>query len=157
MNTQTLKALAEARNLSQADLGRYAGVSRQSVSQWFKAPETDISIGSLHLKDLADAIGVPADDLLRPLPLVDKPKELGRVQAQLLWDRLYPSVPSLAAAAVRGEAAAIARLVQIYGLFVTAGMLGAKVWRDFPVYKRHLIPARRRALEAIWQLRQTRR
>ena len=155
MNTQTLKALAEARNLSQADIGRYAGVSRQAVSQWFKTPETDISIGSLHLKALADAIGASADDLLRPLPLVDNPKELGRVQAQLLWDRLYPSVPALAAAAVRGEAAAIARLVQIYGLYATAGMLGAKVWRDFPVYKTHLIPARRRALEAIWQLRQT--
>ncbi|MCX6109437.1 MAG: helix-turn-helix transcriptional regulator [Proteobacteria bacterium] len=157
MNTQTLKALAEARNLSQADIGRYAGVSRQAVSQWFKTPETDISIGSLHLKALADAIGASADDLLRPLPLVDKPMELGRVQTQLLWDRLYPSVPALAAAAVRGEAAAIARLVQSYGLYATADMLGAKVWRDFPAYKTHLIPARRRALEAIWQLRQTKR
>jgi transcriptional regulator with XRE-family HTH domain len=157
MNTQTLKALAKARNLSQADIGRYAGVSRQWVSQWFKGRETEISIGSLHLKDLADALGVPADDLLRPLPLVDTPVELARVQTQLLWDRLYPSVPSLAAAAVRGEGAAVARLVQIYGLYATARMLGEKVWRDFPDYKTHLIPARRRALEAIWQLRQTRR
>jgi hypothetical protein len=89
------------------------------------------------------------------MPLTEDPVALRIEQTQLLWDRLYPSVPSLAAAAVRGEAPAVARLAQVYGLFATAKMLGPSVWRDFPRYKAHILPARRAALEAIWNLRQT--
>jgi hypothetical protein len=53
---------------------------------------------------------------------------------------------------VRGEGRAVARLVEVYGFFLSARMLGRSVWVRFPQYKRYLPPVRRRQLEELWAL-----
>jgi hypothetical protein len=44
------------------------------------------------------------------------------------------------------EPRAIARLVQVYGLFRSEKIIGRAVWRRFPEYRRFLHPARQEEL-----------
>src|SRR4051812_3877247 len=99
MQQTTLSALARARGLSQSDLARAAGVTRQRVSQWFRDEPEDgvISLHSKHLQNLAAALGVSVDELLHPLPLLGEAAAAREESAKLLWDRLYPDLVSFAA------------------------------------------------------------
>jgi len=155
MNVTTLKALADSRGLNQSDLARMAGVTRQRVSQWFVGQPVNgsVNLGSASLKALADGLGVTADDLLVALPLLEQPERLSRETANLLWDGLYPDLVSFAIDVGRGLPEAVARLVQIYGLYASARMAGKSVWTGFPKYKKYLHPARRKELEVLWKLR----
>ena len=45
------------------------------------------------------------------------------------------------------------RLVEAFGLFKSAKLVGASVWSRFPEYRRYVHPARRRGLEHVWQWR----
>ena len=121
-----------------------AGISRQAVSRWFKQGRSEVEVRAGPLQRLSQALGVSMDELSRPLP--------GLESAGLLWDRLYPDVGLFAAALVRGEGPAVARLVEVYGLFLSARILGRAVWVRFPEYKNRLPPVRRRQLEALWGL-----
>lgn len=159
MNLTTLKAFAQSRGLNQSDLARAAGVTRQRVSQWLSDDSLNatVNIRSDHLSHLADELNVSANELLRTLPMIDDSTE-SRVEAtDLLWDRLYPDLIALAIDAGRGRQVAIARLVQVYGLFATARMLGTVVWKKFPTYKKFLHPTRRKELEHVWELHQHRK
>ena len=155
MNVTTVKALADSRGLNQSDLARLAGVTRQRVSQWFHRTLADspVNIGSTSLKALAEGLGVKADKLLAPLPLLEQPEALRRETTKLLWDGLYPDLVSFVIDVGRGRLEAVARLVQIYGLFASARMIGKSAWTSFPRYKKYLHPVRRRELEVLWSLR----
>ena len=156
MDIQTVKAIAVIRRLNQSDLARAAGVSRQSVSQWFhESSSRFVNIQTKHLLAIADALDVSADVLLRPLPLLADESMSTIETTKLLWDKLYPDIVSLINAALDGRNDAVARFVQVYGLFSAAKMLGPKVWREFPRYKRYLKPARRVELERLWTFRQS--
>ena len=158
MNLKTLDALARCRGLNQSDLARAAGVSRQRVSQWFAAAGTrdEVNLRSDHLRDLAAALEVRVDDLLKPLPLVSEGDLTLIETTNLLWDHLYPDLVAFAIDAGKFRAKAMARLVQVYGLFASARMLGEKVWSKFPEYKKHIQPTYRKELEALWSLRESR-
>ncbi|MCC7441796.1 MAG: hypothetical protein IT285_09185 [Bdellovibrionales bacterium] len=58
-------------------------------------------------------------------------------------------------ALIQGEEPALARLVQVYGLYKAAKTAGRKVWERFPQYKRHIRPTRREQLEHVWRYRQS--
>ncbi|MBI3299751.1 MAG: helix-turn-helix transcriptional regulator [Elusimicrobia bacterium] len=138
------------RGLSQSDLARLAGVSRQAVSLWLRE-ESPADMRVSHLLNLARALGVGAGDLVEPLPVLD-PGDEGRAVAELLWDGLYPGLGEFCAAIARDEDRALARLVQVYGLYRAAGAAGGNVWASFPRYKRLIKPARRQGLERVWNL-----
>lgn len=129
-----------------------AGISRQAVSSWFRQGRTEIDVRASHLQRLSRALGVSMDELSLPLPCLQSPEQRAALGAGLLWDRLYPDVGSFAAALVRGEGRAVARLVEVYGLFLSARMLGRSVWVCFPQYKKYLPPVLRRQLEELWAL-----
>ena len=57
-------------------------------------------------------------------------------------------------ALVRGEAPALARLVQVFGLYKAWKIAGEKIWERFPAYQKNIRPVRRDQLERIWLLRQ---
>lgn len=153
MDLNTISVISRSRGICQSDLARMAGISRQAVSRWFKQGRSgEIDVRASHLQRLSRALGVSMDELSRPLPCLESREERSSLGAGLLWDRLYPDIGRFAAALVRGEGPAVARLVEVYGLFLSARMLGRAVWARFPEYKGRLPPVRRRQLEELWEL-----
>lgn len=146
MFVDNLRILCRRRGIGQSDLARMAGVSRQAVSLWFqKGRDGSVPVRSEHLVRLCRELGIGLDDLVAPLP------EAGEMETSLLWDRLYPDVPALIAAAADGEPRALARVVQIHGVLVSTRLFGRKVLDDFHRYKRYIHPARRRECERVWK------
>ena len=155
MNAQTVQIISKLRRRSQSDLARMAGVSRQAVSHWFKAPAgAEVDVLSSRMRKLSDGLGVSADVLLRPLPLLDDAQTVGKLETSLLWDHLYPDLAEYAVALARGELPALARLAQVYGMYRASKIAGRGVWESFPRFKRHIRPVRREQLERVWELHQ---
>lgn len=153
MNTDTLRTLLRARKLNQSELARRVGVSRQAVSQWLQKA-ADASVSSQHLAQLAEVLEVDVDTLLHPLPC--QGAERAVAEAALLWDRLYPDLVEFAVAAGQWDLRAVARLVEVYGMYRTARILGSSVWKRFDEYARYLPPVRRSQLETLVRWRNTR-
>lgn len=151
MNTHTLRAHLKAKGWSQAELARRIGVSRQAISLWFKHEQA--TLRSDHLANLAEALGVSMEALCEPLPAFGD--DHGRLQAAFLWDRLYPALDDFAIAVNRWEPAAVARLVQVSGLYAAERVLGRRVWKQFANYKQHIHPARCQQLEGLVSWRNT--
>jgi transcriptional regulator with XRE-family HTH domain len=147
VKVRTLKALLKARGWTQAELARRVGVSRQAVSLWFHGEEANLQ--GRHLIPLSEALGVSVEDLAKPLPCFE-PESHGQLRASLLWDHVYPDLDDFAVALNAKDPRALGRFVEVYGLFAAEATLGAFVWEDFPNYKRHIHPARRRELETLW-------
>ena len=78
-------------------------------------------------------------------------------RTRYLWDGLYPDINDFAVALNRNEPKAVARLVEVEGLYRAEKVLGPHVWRQFQDYKRLLHPARRPQLELLcaWRSRRT--
>jgi transcriptional regulator with XRE-family HTH domain len=150
MQAKTLDALLKARGMSKAELARRIGVSRQAISLWFRAREANLH--SRHLLRVSEVLGVPVEDLVKPLPCFE-PEIHERLRATLLWDRLYPDLDDFAVALMASDPRAVGRLVEVYGLYAAEKTIGASVWRDFPLYKKFIHPARRRDLETLWAWR----
>lgn len=147
MYRTTLEVLCKLRGLSQADLSRMAGVSRQAVSLWFKSKEPKLNVQSKHLENLSKALEIKIDSLLDPLPFLN-------LNTWLLWDRLYPSVEDFGVALVKGELRALARLVESYGLFKSANLMGKIIWKKFLNYKKFIPPVRRKQCETLCRILQ---
>ena len=143
--------------MNQSDLARAVGVSRQCVSQWMLDCSSDgfVNIQTKHLLLIAKALNVIPDTLLRPLPLLCDPQSLQRETVRLLWDKLYPDLLSFLIAVLERRPEALARCVQVNGLYASARLFGERVWRDFPKYKHFIHPARRKELECLCQYRQS--
>lgn len=155
MNTMTLKIIAKIRQLSQSDLAKMAGVSRQAVSLWFKnssAQNPRINLQARHLENLCHLLKVKMDDLVEPLPCLNNMEYTKTLETTLLWDNLYPGIDDFIISLLRGEPRAIARLVQVWGLFQASNMLGNVVWKNFSRYKKHILPVRRKECEQLWNL-----
>jgi transcriptional regulator with XRE-family HTH domain len=153
MNAQSLMAIMKLRDICQSDLARMIGVSRQAVSLWFKAPDgIELNVRTPHLRKLASALQINAEDLLQPLPLLDDAEVTRRYETTFLWDRLYSSLADFTIALVRSESAALARLVQVFGIYKASKIAGPKIWNQFPKYKQQIRPIRREQVERIWKL-----
>jgi transcriptional regulator with XRE-family HTH domain len=151
VNTRTLDTLTKSRGWSQSELARRVGVSRQAVSLWFKTGEATLS--SKHVFRLSEALGVAAETLTRPLPGFGEDHD--ELRATFLWDRLYPDLDDFAIAVNSWEPCAVARLVQVSGLYVAERLLGRAVLRRFDEYQRHIHPARRKQIEGLIRWRQS--
>lgn len=153
MNTRILRAHLKARGWSQNELAHRVGVSRQAVSLWLKKDEA--SVRSAHLMSVAAAFGVAVETLMEPVPAFRQAHD--ELRSRYLWDRLYPDLDDFAIAVNRFEPQAVARLVQIDGLYVAEKLLGRKVWKRFDRFKHLIHPARRRQLESLvrWRENQT--
>lgn len=150
MQKQTFQAYLKASGLSQSQLARRVGVSRQAVSLWFRQQGAQINIHGPHLVRLGRALRATVEQLSKTLPCLDAATR-GQLRATLLWDRLFPDLDDLAVAANAGDPRAIGRLVQVYGIYACERMLGPSVWEEFPRYKRYIHLARRCQLEALYR------
>lgn len=154
MHPQVLDFYIKTSNKTQSQLAREAQVSRQAVSNWLRTPaEREINLQSKHLQALAKALDVSINKLLDPPAFLSNSKSMEATNTLLNWDRLYPDLISFFIALSKNESVAVARFVQIYGLYESWKILGNIVWDEFLNYKRHIHPAIRKGLEAIWQLR----
>ena len=149
MNVDTLTAVAKAKGLNQSGLAGLAGVSRQAVSQWIKSGG-EVAIRDATLLRLGRGLSVPLEALLSEPPGLSRYGESWR--AQFLWDKLYPGVVDFALALARGEERALARLVDVVGLFDAAAIAGRIVWDEFSSYRHRLHPAQRDDMTRLWQL-----
>lgn len=154
VHVRTLEALLKARGWTRSELARRVGVTRQAVSLWFQKDHADVK--SRHLLRLSEVLGVPVEELTAPLPCFDADTH-ARLLATLLWDRLYPDIDDFAIALNDFDPRAVARFVEVYGLYAAEKTLGSRVWEDFPTYERHIHPARRGQLETLWAWHETRR
>lgn len=156
MTPVDLASVMSARKLNQSDLARLAGVSRQAVSLWMRQPmQTPVEMRASHLLNLSRRTGISLDVLTAPWPLVGTPEE-DALSVELLWDRLYPGLVDFAVALAGNEEKAIARLVQVYGLYRAAVIVGEEAWKGFPRYQRYIQPQRREGLERVWRFETSR-
>lgn len=137
----------KARGWSRSELARRVGVSRQAVSLWLRGAEANLK--GRHLVKLSEMLGVPVEQLAKPLPCLD-PETRTRLRATLLWDYLFPDVDDLAVALNARDPRALGRFVQVYGLYAAEAALGPFIWDAFPDYKRFIHTVRRRQLETLW-------
>ena len=105
---------------------------------------------------LSKVLGVRVENVVQPLPCFE-PDVRARLRAALLWDRLYPDLDDFAVALNASDPRAIGRFVEVYGLFAAEKTLGKSVWKNFPSYKKHIHPARRRELETLWAWNESRK
>lgn len=151
MNMATIGFIASVRNLNHSQLANLCGVSRQAVSLWFKN-EGEVSLRSNHLNALIKALKSRYNILNSPLPLIEDFQERHKVETQLLWDSLYPSLAAFLSALWKKDQRALARFVQVYGFFEAEKVVGKKkTWDEFNEYKRFIKPPRRKILEVIWK------
>lgn len=150
MFTKVLRALLKKRGWSQYELARRIGVSRQAVSLWMKQPQASVRSGNLLA--LARALGVKVETLVEPVAALDE--RHGELRARYLWDGLFPDLDDFAIALNRFELPAVARLVQVDGLYAAAKVLGRRVWTRFDDYKPWIQPVRRELLESLVRWRE---
>ena len=150
----------KARGISQSELARRVGVSRQAVSLWLRQTG-QVDVRAQHLLRVSSALGVTPEELVETLPCCE-PEERDTLRTRYLWDRLYPDIDDFAVALNRNEPKAVARLVETEGLWAAARdgaekVLGAAVWTQLEDYKRHIHPARRPQLEVLcaWRSHRT--
>lgn len=157
MNTAVLRLIMKSHHINQSKLASLCGVTRQAVSLWFKelaGGGREIHLKTKYLLRLSQAFSVRLEDLLAPLPLLEERSIARILETTFIWDRLYDSLEDFLIATIRREPPAVARFVQVLGLFQGAKILGRFVWSDFQRYKNHLQPVRKKECEMIWKLQQ---
>ena len=81
----------------------------------FLSKATYINSFSETQKRVAQALGVSNEDLDQSIEIISDPKKRQILETELLWDKLLKILNPFGAV-VRGHPAALARLVQVYGL-----------------------------------------
>ena len=76
----------KARGISQSELARQVGVSRQAVSLWLRQAG-QVNVRARHLLRVSSALGVSAEELVESLPCCE-PDRRGTLRTRYLWDRL---------------------------------------------------------------------
>ena len=154
MDIITLKTICKLRHLSQSEMARMAGISRQAVSLWIKKGESlgSINVESQNLQKIAAALHLSMDTLTKPFPQLSDSTVEKKLRAALLWDYAYKDILDFFIALHHHKPHAMARLVEVYGLFESAHALGNIIWKTFPQYKKYIPPVRRKQCEQIWNL-----
>lgn len=137
------------KNLTQADIARWSGVSRAAVSKWFCSKQGLVNVETKTLLNLAKVLQVSPDIFLRERIYL-KP-----FQTRFLWDHLYPDMENFVKALFQNRLPALARLVQVLGFREAQAIVGKKAVLWFEKYKKFLKPPRRKQLEILWPLYQS--
>jgi transcriptional regulator with XRE-family HTH domain len=129
MNRDTLKTILRAKGLTPSQVAARANLSRQLLSHWLSpnAP-AKLNVSTDKLEQLATALDVSPDDLLKSLPDLT---ELNSQKTLYFWDRLFSDFTSFAIALARFYPPAVGRLVQTVGIFQSEKILGKRIWRIF--------------------------
>ena len=151
MRISHLKFLIDYKQVSLSAIGSMSSVSRQRVSQWLKSNKPIVNIGTIPLMNLSAALDVNPGFFLDANPELDDDNYIRSLEAALLWDYLYPNIACFLRAIVHHENHALARLVEVYGLFQSATIMGNIVWKNFDKYKERIPPGRREELETLWK------
>ena len=96
MNARTLRAHLKAKRMSQSELARRAGVSRQAVSSWL-GKGGYVNLQGRHLIRVSRALGVSVEELVRPLPCFHSDQHYP-ILARHPADRLSPDLDEFAIA-----------------------------------------------------------
>ncbi len=156
MYASTLRLIMKIRGLNQSAISKIAGVSRQAVSLWFISKTDFQNIQVLPLINLSRSLNIPLDDLTRPIPQLSDQNKRKDLYAEFCWDYLYPDIEAFFTALARFQSPALARLVSCRGMYESAHAAGGRVWTDYPKYRQHIHPARRKECDHIWELRTNR-
>lgn len=148
MYLNIIKNLMISNGLNKAAIAKRAGVSRAAVTKWFhnKDPKGWVNVETRSLLKLANALNINPETLLIPAP------ELDQETTTFLWDRLYPDMAHFVHALAQHQRPAVARLVQVVGFHDAGKILGRKIISDFPKYAKYIKPVRRKQLEVLWPL-----
>jgi transcriptional regulator with XRE-family HTH domain len=146
MYLQHIINIMNFRRLSGAQLAQRCHLSRAAVSKWFASPDDFINVETQTARTVAQVLDIPLPRLFEPI------QRLSQFETSFLWDRLYPSMETFVMAVMREDPVAMARFVQVLGLFKAEAVLGKKIVAAFPNYKHHIKPARRKGLEILWPL-----
>ncbi len=159
MNVQTLYTLLELKQISAAQLANKAGISRKTLSAWkskaLKSNNPKINVYSHIQNQIETALKISPGILERSLIIHTDKKTNDSLTTQLLWDQLYFSIEIFILALLKGHPKAIARLVQVFGIYASYKLLGIVVWKKFPQYKAFIHPAYRKKTEVLWNLEQS--
>jgi transcriptional regulator with XRE-family HTH domain len=148
MYLSNLKILMAKRNLSQSDLATALNLSRQAVSLWLRSDDQFVNIKTKQLGRLCEVFNISPNALLTPFPVLEKSRD---TLALFLWDGLYSSIEDFYIALSNKEWSAIGRLVQVWGMYRSAKVLGKIIWLDFNKYSKYIHPSKRRICEKICQ------
>ena len=151
LRTDHLNFMADYRNLSPAKIEAQSAVPRRQIARWLRTSESSINISSKHLLMLSEGLNVKPSFFREEHSEMSDREYLGYLKAALLWDGIYPNLPRFLRGVIKLESKATARLVEIYGLFESAHIIGESVWQEFPEYKRRIPPKRRSELERLWK------
>lgn len=146
MYLQHVINIMNLRKMNAAQLARACHVSRAAVTKWFSGRESFVNVETKTARTLAQVLGVPLAQLFEPIAT------LSQFHTAFLWDCLYPSMEKFTLAVMLGDLVAMARFVQVAGLFKAEAVFGKKIITSFPKYKHYIKPVRRKSLETIWPL-----
>lgn len=147
MYLQQLKNLMVSRDLNQTAIAAMAGVTRASVSKWFKDATTDwVNVETRTVIQLAHSLKLSPAHFLTPN------ENLEKYQTRYLWDSLYPNMELFLKAVRKKKPVALARLVQVAGFRSAISIIGKSIVKNFKGYAKFIHPVRRRELELLWPL-----
>lgn len=146
MYLQHVINLMNLRKINGAQLARRCHVSRAAVTKWFSGDDNFVNVETKTARSIAQVLDVPLSCLFEPID------DLSRFHVLFLWDSLFPSMAAFVLALVSRTPVAMARFVQVVGLFKAEAVFGKKIISAFPKYKQYIKPARRKSLEVIWPL-----
>ena len=153
MTLESLRILLYSKRLSQSSLATAAKVSRQAVSRWFSINNNNVE--SRVLTELSKQLKVSIDFLMHTTSVTENAAARKKYETTLLWDHAYENLEAFCVALARQELKAVARLVQVYGLYSSASIVGRIVWKEFDKYEKYIHPIRRMECEKIWKIHQS--
>ncbi len=151
-----LELFMKVKNYSQSDIARMAGVSKQAVSKWFASKKFNAQPRLNFLLKICEQTGLSLNELITPIPELSEKNGRKRLEALLLWDKLFESLEDFFIALCRHNPQALARLVQTMGMFNSVKILGRHgrrvIFLEFEKYKKYLHPRRRQECELLCDL-----
>lgn len=137
-----------SKSLNQATIAELASVSRASVTKWFQEGEGRdwVNVETKTIIQLAEALKISPEYFLKPLSNLDV------YETRFLWDHLYPDMGTFLKALQERRLVALARLVQVLGLYAAVQVLGQVILKKFWDYAKYIKPSHRRSLETLWPL-----
>ena len=152
INVGSFKIIMELHHLNQSELAKICKLSRQCISLWFKKDSINLKTSQLNL--LSQNLKIPVSELVNPLPEISSNEFLENININYSWDGKFESGENFLILLSRKFYPAVARFVQVNGMFESSQILGSVVWKKFHDYKKFILPQKRKECEILWNLTQ---